>query len=445
MIQNKRSILASASAAYLTVLGIVIILSFQNIWEHLRDHKLLYSSSGNYVSVSDFMHFFVCGKVAYSADAHNLYDPLIQRQWLNKSLANLPGASSNTEKTQVANPFYAQATPYFFCLIGLLSQLNPETAFLFWSFVSLIAGLAGLFALSKQSGIQPKYWAAVAIWALAMFPSLAGFRLGQVVWFLLGIECLYFWGFWQKRDICAGLALAMTSLRPQYCLFLLIPPVVQKRWRLLASFACGMATLLVWAGITLGWQTVLNYPLLALYAESSGKHFGVGAQKQMVSLRGLLNLLVPIDISVYLGMAILAGSLLLTTWLWLKANKQDSHDLIWLVSLTTLLALLSSPHTYCYDLSLLALTAMTLPKMFSCASLSTMPGALRLWYAILIFYPLLSWCAPLINILPSAATLLAPAPLSLLTLINIAWLSSGLAYYLAPDKSRTTLGAAEQA
>ncbi len=287
-----------------------------------------------------------------------------------------------------------------------------------------------LLILGREWRLPPRYMVLTIAATLAMFPSMANFTLGQAAWFLLGTTCLYFWSLYKRKDLLAGLSLALISIRPQYCLFFLIPAVVNRRWRLLAYFASGMVALLLLAGFTLGWRTVLDYPQVVLYAESTGKHlWGAGVQRNLVSIRALLNLFLPTALSVQVGLLLFLISLLFSAWLWLKSKNQDNQTFAWLVSITILLALISSPHTYVYDLCLLALTFMTLKQVSSFKSFQAMPFSLRIWYVLLVAYPILSWCARFLATCPDTAALVVQAPGILFPLINIALLVVAAFYY----------------
>lgn len=95
--------------------------------------------------------------------------------------------------------------------------------------------------------------------AAVSVPAVMSIQLGQVSLLLLLAAALLYWGLRTHRDLSAGVALALLSVKPH--LFLLVVVLVaiviwrERRWRILAGAAVAMALLL--AGTMLLSHTLL--------------------------------------------------------------------------------------------------------------------------------------------------------------------------------------------
>jgi hypothetical protein len=86
------------------------------------------------------------------------------------------------------------------------------------------------------------------VWAVTFYPSVRGIFLGQQGVFTVILELVAVWGLAKKHDVVAGIALSVSTFKPQLG-FLIIPFLIlwairYRRWRFLISSAVTMAVLL---------------------------------------------------------------------------------------------------------------------------------------------------------------------------------------------------------
>jgi hypothetical protein len=406
---GTRTISWAVNLLYVAVLCIFLSGSYQLIAGLLAQKELFVSISNGHLAFSDFVLFYLAGKMTLSPDAHNVYDPQTQLAWFNQLLA----------PWHLDKPFYFQDMPFVFPLMTPLAHLPMQNAFFVWLAVCIPFGLAALYLiLSRETKLSRLQKLAVLLGVLASFPALTNIRMGQQAWFLLAFECLYFCALFAKRDIAAGVALACTSFKPHYSLFFLIPALALKRWKLIASAAIFELGLCILAGITIGWQNVFSYPQILMHAESTKDFLGVASSK-MISIRGITSLLLPQEIAVPLCFLVMILALVGSYFLWQKLIAQK-QDLKFATCLTVLLCLVASPHSHAYDLPLLAILAITLPTTDIMAANKLKLNYLRAWCLLLISYPLISWCLPML------ASINLSLPFALFFVLNLTLLALGL-------------------
>lgn len=82
-------------------------------------------------------------------------------------------------------------------------------------------------------------------------PMLFSARLGQTASYLTACV-IYFVLCYDRSPRLAGLALGLMAFKPQYALFMGLLPVLERRWRLLASAAATFAACTVFSGLLFG-------------------------------------------------------------------------------------------------------------------------------------------------------------------------------------------------
>lgn len=395
---GKRSNLIWAGVlAFFALIGLPIVQLL--VVEPLQTNSLLlyYSPAG--LKISDFVNFYYAGWMVLQGKAALVYDHATRMEMSNRLVAPFT----------VGEPLYCGYLPFVFVLMVPFALLPLVPAYFFWCLVTLAFG-AGMLILFLRNHMrwQPRHIALFVLVVLWSLPSVLNFRLGQVVWLLLGLDVLFFWGMLARRDRMAGIALGLSAVKPQYTLVLIAAAVGCRRWRLLAIALATLLGLVAAAVATLGWQTVIAYPTLLTHTETVDSAITV-----MMCVRPLLAAVLPHALALQINFFLLAGGMLLVGWLWRKSNDDSEDKQRWLVAVTMVVALLFSPHTHCHDALLLAIPAamMRWDKVFQKASdwqtktaillLGTMPllgyvfyampntGAVSRWPFILVDFLLL--------------------------------------------------------
>jgi hypothetical protein len=332
----------------------------------------------------DFIHYYECGTLAASANRFQIYDPAVQEAVGNQIISPLRLESFS----------YIQYVPFVFPLMVPLTVLPWGQSFAAWVVVTMIVGVGGMVLLLKSVGTFS--WQRLIVLLIATCASYGCWqwlRLGQYTWLLIGFYAVFFVGVLNKRDIWGGIALALTTAKPQYTIFFLPGLALTKRFKLLAAFAAAEAALLVLAGVVVGWSNVINYPSILMHADTTGNYFGVWP-KSMVSFRGLFSWTLPDQAVMPAVLGALALGLLWITALWWKVRTQQNlGNLCFALAITIIAALVFSPHAHIYDCTLLSLcVALT----FGAHARQWFGPWYRIWWTVLILYPLASWVVFLI-------------------------------------------------
>lgn len=141
-------------------------------------------------------------------------------------------------------PFYA------IFLLAPLTVLPYAWAAAIWQALlqfSLVAALLLLLNLYRWRP-APGVMALLIIWAILFYPHARGLLLGQLVIMVFLFLVLALWALTRRHDRLAGVALALTTIKPQV-IFLVIPLLLlwamsQRRWRFVGAFSLTVMTLL---------------------------------------------------------------------------------------------------------------------------------------------------------------------------------------------------------
>ncbi len=154
-------------------------------------------------------------------------------------------ARSNEDQGYFAYPFYTVF------LVWALVYVSYAWASAIWMVFLEICLIASLFLLLDLYGWRPKPWlmTILLLWTLFYYFSVRGLLLGQpgVVVYLCEVATL--WALASGRDRAAGVALALSTVKPQMG-FLFVPFLLLwgwrfKRWTFVGGFA------VVWGGLML--------------------------------------------------------------------------------------------------------------------------------------------------------------------------------------------------
>ncbi len=369
---------------YVSFLAMFAIALVIELLYFFFSHNLSLSLQGTNCGFTDFVHFYLAGKITLSPDRAMFYSWETQKHFLE----------TLTQCQITGEDFYTQYVPIVFLLMAPYALLPMDCAHLLFDFVNVIFGLLGCWWLMKHFRWTNNRMAQfVILGALASMPSWNTWYLGQISWFYLGLICFYIACLLDKKDVPAGLALALTIIKPQYALFLGIPALALKRWRLILMAFLWELALFSACTMTFGIKAMLAYPSALNQCESSFKSIHTNT---MFGLSSFLSFFLPHTATYKYGVILLLISLLIITASVAYALKKKSGVTInWLFANIVLAFILFSPHTHSHDCLLVAIPALlTLP--FYATHTEKKPLNLVIWQWIMYLMPIISWISHLL-------------------------------------------------
>jgi hypothetical protein len=353
------------------IVGELVTLVFLGLSNNLSMYHC-----GGHIYLSDFIHFYMAGKIALSPARDLFYSWDLQKHFLE---GIIPGPLPSTD-------FYTPFLPIVFLVMVPYSLLSINYAHLLFDFVNLCLGLSGCFMVIHYfnwTGNRMTWW--VLVGTLASLPCAMTWLLGQISWLYVGLICFFLVFMLKKQNIPASLALFLTIVKPQYALFLIIPAFCLKRYRLLFySVGWGILFLLLCAYI-FSWKALITYPLVINEYELLRIRTAA-----MYSVRPFFELFLSQQKAYYccLGALILAFCSLTFMAVFRLPGRMERGSLFWLVSVSVLASVLFSPHTFSHDVMLLAIPALlTLPA----AALEHQSIYTTVWRFIFYLLPVISW------------------------------------------------------
>ena len=354
-------------------------------------HQFASMRAHDRLNFCDYAKYYACGKMAFSKDSFHVYDNSVQSRYLAKE--GRVGKGSPEE--------YIHYPPIDFPLMSLFTADSIDKSYeLFW-IAGNVVFLFGTWSLARAS--RPgRHWAALLFFWLAAYgsvPMWRAFSLGQTSLFLTGIIALYIRALIKNRALTGGLTLALTAIKPQYTVFLLIPALVQRRFMMILSAIAFEGLLLLAAYRTIGQANLLNYPNIVMHAEQTANLAG-GFVAEMVNMRGIAANLCGdgLSVSISTGAAVLAWLLLAGMWLRYCPRFGESGDLSvkLLLCATVLFCVFFSLHTHLYDCLLVscAYLVIGMSSFFSTLkgrSSQALNWPTKILAAMLMLYPLAGW------------------------------------------------------
>jgi hypothetical protein len=364
--------------------------------EFIKDHLLLNVANG-VIRINDFVLFYEAGKLAASANHLQVYDPNVQRAWMQAFTA--PAVCE-----QVL--FIYQVPPVFPLMIPL-GFLPIKLAYLLWVALGLSCALAACIYILKSVRKCSRRFIIVSLLAvLSTLPSLMAIELGQIAWFLVALMSGFLIFTWLIPNyVLAGLMLALFAIKPHYAIFFVAPLVATKKWLVLLWAAVWEALLLVLAGFVIGWQNVLGYPSMILKMETvmGASNQSAGSPAHMVCLRGLYSVLLGPAVATKLSLITTLLALVLSavvSWRLLALPKQQDdaaekeqskQRLWWTLTISSMLCLIASAHTFLYDwLIILPSVLLTIRAVKLKELRAVMPLSNRVWTGAWLIYPCFS-------------------------------------------------------
>jgi hypothetical protein len=284
--------------------------------------------------ISDFMIYYSAGRLP-----------------LNK-LYNLE-AQRDLQTHLVGSPFPVEGgvmpfnhTPIFVPLLHLLVNDDYAASYLRWTALLWLVAFVCALLVFRMTGDPP-----LAFAAGSFYPVFVSVLHGHdTVFLLLGVLlCAHLLSI--RRDLLAGIALSLTTIKPHLAIFLAIPLIMRPKAFL--GFCAASALLALYSLLLIGTRGVSDF--LALLRISAG---GEGYGMHPLAMYNLLGLMERAGVSPDLARPIawvlflLAAISVLAVW---KRNPLNPP-----FALTMLLAVITSPHLHEHDLALLIVTFVTL-------------------------------------------------------------------------------------
>jgi hypothetical protein len=420
------------SFTYICFLGAVLVGYLFFSGRLVAEGSLLFGAEGQSVHFSDFLFFYREARIVSSDDRTKIYDPEVQLKVFN----------------QLIKPFVVnqdpidQHAPLTFCLMGPLALIPVIPAYIVWCLISLLGGFASLYLVSKAfDRFQGSKFILFMLGVCGSFPAWWALHVGQMSWIVLTIACLCIWAWQRRRDYLLGLSLAFLIVKPHYGLFFAVPLLALRRWKSLSATVVSEAVLMGGCMLIVGIENVVNYPTIVYKLDMAQDLYGVHPLS-MVSIRSLLSLFFPQPTALTLNTIFMLSGLGVMFWFWRNTSKNPDLLVPWAFALSVVYSLTLSPHTHPYDLALLSIPALlTLPSLniFECARGQGGPGSARampsyrIWCLVLLFYPIISFCAFLYWNIGLQNAMDQPSPLFY---VNLALLISGSGYFLSELKNQ---------
>ncbi|MBU6451735.1 MAG: DUF2029 domain-containing protein [Cyanobacteria bacterium REEB67] len=356
-------------------------------------HQFVAMRTADRLQFCDFAKYYVCGKIALSKEAHHAYDPTVQTHFL---LHDAHGDKKTAEE-------FIHYPPIDFPLMAPLAEQSIDKSFYLFTLLGHLIFFSGTFLLARATLInrgRGKMLVYLLFWlaACASVPMCRAFMLGQTSLILTGLTAIYIWALIKNRSLPAGIALALTAIKPQYSIFLVIPALVQRRFKLLFFTILAEIALLFAAFKTIGLTNILNYPQIVMHAEQTANLAG-GFVSEMVNVRGLLAISMADAVAVKIAGAVALAAWLCLAVLWLRycprPGRSDDTTFKLLLTATVMFCLTFSPHTHLYDCLFVSVTFLVAGQKSLTAAVknsnSTSSWATRSLSILFLLYPLLGW------------------------------------------------------
>ncbi len=293
---------------------------------------------------ADFTGYYTAATAVIRGSGAHLYDLDLQRQ--------LQGEIIFPHRFEVGGVLPFQYPPFAVLPFLPLAMLPIRFAYYLWAVLNLGLFVAALAILSRSvprlasaTGLRTLLWLS----SFSFLPLLSALMLGQLSVLVLLFYVSGFALLRRGRDVEAGLALAMVSVKPQ--LLIVVPLVLlsRGRWKALAGMAAGVSALV-------GLSLVLVGPFdagqfLAINLETAGWL----PPSLNLTLFGLFSgLLRPWPVAILPVTLAMDVLILLLLWLsWRGEWRPDSPLFPLRLALLLLATVAVAPHLYAHDLVLL--------------------------------------------------------------------------------------------
>ncbi len=340
-------------------------------------------TGANSFSFIDYVAFYSAGKIVLSSARDQIYQFATQLAAYNNTVTQSLGVTTSIDHIPLG-----QSVPWFFLFLVPFALLPILASYIIWSLAGIgLSGLA-LWNLLRQSGHKTLFSALFLLCVAGSYPYEWLINDGQNSAFILAAFGLMLYSWFRGNDTASGVALALISIKPQYAVFLAIPALAFKRWRLLGSTAATVTVFLIASALVFGTKTLIEYPALLHATEKTDPAV---FPTWMVSIRGPLSIVMDLDRALNISTILYAASFCILLFFWWKVAAQGNNTKTRIAFGITLVAcLLTSPHTHIYDLVIFAAIAAIVP-IRSVFEVGSMPRAFKVWSWVITLYPLISF------------------------------------------------------
>ncbi|MGB9722896.1 MAG: glycosyltransferase family 87 protein [Chloroflexia bacterium] len=291
----------------------------------------------------DFLILYAGGRMVLDGHGSSLYDLPAQLAYQARLIAPRRVATGSL-------PFFYPPTILPFLLPFSLGSLS--LGYVLWMCFSLLLIAIFLLLAWRYLGIPREHRGDFLLALLAFYPLSNHLVQGQTSLLLLLGFTLAFLLLRRGRDLGAGLALSLGSIKPPLVLPLLLVLLGKRRWWALAGFLLGTALLVSPLLPFLGVSVVWDYARLAFHLLGVRDEYGLFPSSmnnwralayRLGGYHGAGNVL-------WIGLSLLSLGLLAWIWRypWADHPRRFSRQFCATILLTTLL----SPHLYLHDLVL---------------------------------------------------------------------------------------------
>ncbi len=319
---SPRSILICAVSVALLALYLTVRISFAGSTAAKR---------------SDFMIYYAAGTLPLS----KLYNIDSQREV--EANAGSPFAANGA-----VLPF--NHTPIFVPLLHLLVNGNYAASYLRWTAFLWLGAFLCALVVFRITGDVALAFAAASFYPLFTYIQQAHDTVFLLLGILLGAHLLLL-----RKDLLAGIALSLTTLKPHYAIFLAVPLIARPKAFL--GFCAASTLLAVYSVLLIGTKGVSDF-LALLKLSAGGEGFGM-RPLFMLNLLGLMERAgVTPDVARPIAWAAFFVAAILLLVLWKRSPLSPPF------ALTIVLAVFTSPHLYAHDLALLLVSFASLTKPY---------------------------------------------------------------------------------
>lgn len=336
------------TASLIILLFIAAGLALQLTW-----YGLLWSRRLTHPAESrptDFSIFYTAGRIAGSGHYNLIYDLQTQLQ-TREGFLNQP--------LQLTGILPFNHPPLLVPILQLISTQDYMATY--WRWILVMLGFIGATIAVINQLLKGLEWDPGSRWifiisAVLFYPIFAGLLKGQDTAFLLFGAALWFYGVIMKKDLPAGIGLALTLIRPQIALTLAVPFFFNRR-RIWWWFCAGAAVLGLYSFLLVGPAGVRDFITL-IRISAGGEGFEM-RQNAMFNFTGAALRLFPqasLEVIHWLAWGLFLA-VIIGLSIWWKNSPELGHRHIVLIST---LSVFTAPHLHYHDLAILLIPVLGL-------------------------------------------------------------------------------------
>ena len=327
----------------------------------------------------DFVQFYVVGKILNQFGAARIYDLGLAVRLQHSTLATM----SETQMLVFAH------APFIAVLFQPFALLPYQWAYVAWLVFSALLYTMAVLLLFRALEIPRDHARIGLLLALSSVPFLFETWIGgQLSVVIFAVWSAFFFLRSRNRLFLAGCALALASFKPTLIAIPVAMLVFGRRWRILAGFSAGTATLALASAGLAGGAGIRAWVATMMFNGRIAAHGGAALRRaKSLDLNAFFHLLLG-DGTIAVVTAVLASAVLfvLLAAAWCKSSPNDlgREHLLWAATIS--LALIANTYVPIYDAAL-----VTAAAALAAAGLSTRPIEdrmdLNVWLTLLYLVP----------------------------------------------------------